>query len=174
MIAAATEHVGLQVQVDGVARLGGEQALHFGECLVGTVLLVQHQGVGVARSREARRAREAALEQHRGVVPASRAHGEVGQHAQGSRVVGELGEMHAQQPFGVGKAALAQSRNRREQARTARRDREVVGPGCVRPGRVARFHPVVGDQLPRVADVGLQRDRTLERRQRLVAPAGEP
>jgi hypothetical protein len=32
---------------------------------------------------------------------------------------------------------------------------------------------VVGDQSPRLADVGLQRDRTFERRQSLVAPAGE-
>ena len=128
---ARPEHVGLEVEIRGVARFRGQQPVDLGKRVVVTVLLVAHDGEIVPGCGEAGRAGEAALEQRARIVPATRAHREIGEHAQCGRIVGLPREMRAQQPLGVGEPAFDEGCRGREQKRPSRRDCDVAGPGRV-------------------------------------------
>ena len=172
MVACAPEYVGLEVEIRGVARLRGQQSVDLRERLVVTVLLVADDGEIVPGRGEAGRACEAALEQRGRIVPATRAHREIGEHAQRCRIVGLPREMRSQQVLGVGEPAFDEGRRGREQLGPGRRDGYVAGPGRIGTRGIARVHQVVGDQSPGFANAGLERHGATQCRKRRVAPAG--
>jgi hypothetical protein len=131
VVAGASEHIGLEVEICRVARLRGEQPLDLGQRLVVSVLLVAHDGEIVPGRRKFWRASETALEQCARVLPSTGAHREIGEHSQCRRIVGLPREVRAQEPLGIGESAFDQRLRGSEQLRPGRRHCNVVGPGPI-------------------------------------------
>ena len=174
VVADVREHRGLEVAVTGVARLAGDELLDVRQRRCGLALAIEHGGVVVAGSIEARGELQAALEQQLRVGVAAQARRNFGEHPQ-CRHVGRVAlEMRAQHRLGLRDAVLDQRRRGGKQPRVARGRLDVARVGCVRSRGVADRDEMVRERKPRVGQVGFELDRPAQRRQRGLALSGGP
>jgi hypothetical protein len=172
VFADTRQYGGLQVAETRAARIGREQLVDLCQGLDRLVVPVQYHGIVVPRGLEARRQFQAACQQALGVVVATDARGDLGQHADRRHVGRKPLQVAAQQRLGDGDTAFGQCQRRFHEPGVARRVADVVGVGLVGACGIAHRIQVITQRTPGIGHGWLQAHGRTQRRDGFLAAPG--